>query len=46
MPKTRRITFITKELGDHTSRLREKLRVGQQVTIEGPYGCFTFDDAG
>ena len=40
-----RITFITKELGDHTSRLREKLRVGQQVTIEGPYGCFTFDDA-
>lgn len=39
-----RITFITKELGDHTSRLREKLRVGQEVTIEGPYGCFTFDD--
>ncbi len=39
-----RITFITKELGDHTSHLREKLRVGQKVTIEGPYGCFTFDD--
>lgn len=39
-----RITFITKELGDHTSRLREKLRVGQEVTVEGPYGCFTFDD--
>jgi predicted ferric reductase len=38
------ITFITKELGDHTSRLREKLRVGQEVTVEGPYGCFTFDD--
>lgn len=39
-----RITFITKELGDHTSRLREKLRVGQEVKVEGPYGCFTFDD--
>lgn len=41
----RRITFITKELGDHTSRLREQLRVGQAVKVEGPYGCFTFDDA-
>jgi predicted ferric reductase len=40
----RRITFITKELGDHTSRLREKLSVGQAVQVEGPYGCFTFDD--
>ncbi|QEL26860.1 ferric reductase (plasmid) [Bosea sp. F3-2] len=40
----RRITFIAKELGDHTSRLREKLRVGQNVKVEGPYGCFNFDD--
>ncbi|WP_454631551.1 ferredoxin reductase family protein [Bradyrhizobium cenepequi] len=39
-----RITFITKELGDHTSRLRHKLSVGQEVKVEGPYGCFTFDD--
>jgi predicted ferric reductase len=39
-----RITFITKELGDHTSRLREKLRIGQEMKVEGPYGCFTFDD--
>jgi predicted ferric reductase len=39
-----RITFITKELGDHTSHLREKLRVGQEMKVEGPYGCFTFDD--
>ncbi|MEN2977182.1 ferric reductase-like transmembrane domain-containing protein [Tistrella bauzanensis] len=36
----RHIRFIAKELGDHTSRLRDKLRVGQSVTIEGPYGCF------
>lgn len=42
--ESRRITFITKELGDHTSRLREKLHVGQEVKLEGPYGCFTFDD--
>jgi len=42
----RRITFVIKELGDHTRRLREKLRVGQAVTVEGPYGCFTFDDTG
>ena len=41
----RRITFVTKELGDHTSRLREKLQVGQEVYIEGPYGCFDFDDS-
>ncbi|WP_454621974.1 ferredoxin reductase family protein [Bradyrhizobium cenepequi] len=39
-----RVTFITKELGDHTGRLREKLGVGQEVKVEGPYGCFTFDD--
>lgn len=42
--RERRITFITKGLGDHTRRLPEKLRVGQQVRIEGPYGRFTFDD--
>jgi predicted ferric reductase len=42
--ETRQITFITKELGDHTSHLREQLAVGQAVTIEGPYGCFTFED--
>ncbi|MDF3856107.1 MULTISPECIES: ferredoxin reductase family protein [Paracoccus] len=42
--KDRRITFVTKELGDHTSRLREKLKVGDEVSIEGPYGCFDFDN--
>ena len=25
-------TFVTKELGDHTSRLRDRLRVGQEVS--------------
>jgi predicted ferric reductase len=42
--KDRRISFVTKELGDHTSRLRERLQVGQTVKIEGPYGCFDFDN--
>ena len=41
---SRHVTFITKELGDHTKRLRDKLRVGQSVKLEGPYGCFTFED--
>ena len=38
------VTFITKALGDHTSRLRDRLRTGTEVTVEGPYGCFDFDD--
>ncbi|NLC37555.1 MAG: ferric reductase [Alcaligenaceae bacterium] len=38
------ITFAVKELGDHTSTLRERLKVGQPVSVEGPYGRFTFDD--
>ncbi|MDR2219236.1 MAG: ferric reductase-like transmembrane domain-containing protein [Methylobacillus sp.] len=43
-PKNPRLMFVVKELGDHTARLREKLKIGQKVTIEGPYGCFTFND--
>lgn len=39
-----RVRFITKELGDHTGTLRERLTPGASVTVEGPYGCFTFDD--
>lgn len=39
-----KISFVVKELGDHTRRLRQKLQVGQEVVVEGPYGCFTFDD--
>ncbi|MEY2115856.1 MULTISPECIES: ferredoxin reductase family protein [unclassified Rhodanobacter] len=43
--ETSRITFVVKDLGDHTHRLHEKLRVVEQaVRVEGPYGCFTFDD--
>lgn len=44
-PADRRLVFITKALGDHTGRLRERLKVGMPVTVEGPYGCFDFEDA-
>lgn len=40
-----RIVFITKALGDYTKRLRDSLRIGMPVTVEGPYGCFDFEDA-
>jgi len=43
-PPQAHISFITKALGDHTRRLPQLLRVGDRVTVEGPYGCFTFDD--
>jgi predicted ferric reductase len=43
-PDERDMTFITKALGDHTSRLHEHLEIGMSVTVEGPYGCFTFQD--
>ena len=41
-PEDRRVAFVTKALGDHTATLPQTLAVGQQVTVEGPYGCFTF----
>ncbi len=36
-------TFLIKSLGDFTRNLSHKIRVGQTVKIEGPYGCFNFD---
>lgn len=38
------LVFIVKGLGDHTSRLKQKLRVGLPVSVEGPYGYFDFED--
>lgn len=43
-PADRRLVFITKALGDHTSRLPQRLKIGMPVTVEGPYGCFDFED--
>ncbi len=41
-PQDRRISFVTKALGDHTRTLHERLRVGDRVKVEGPYGRFIF----
>ena len=38
------MTFGIRELGDYTRGLRDRLSIGQEVKVEGPYGCFTFDD--
>lgn len=43
-PQRQQLTAVIKGLGDHTRRLRERLGVGQDLKVEGPYGCFTFDD--
>ncbi len=43
-PERPQLTAVIKGLGDHTRRLRERLQVGQALKVEGPYGCFTFDD--
>lgn len=43
-PNDRRIVFITKALGDYTSRLPDELQEGKTIEIEGPYGCFDFRD--
>lgn len=43
-PATRRLSFLTKALGDHTRELPALLQAGTPVTVEGPYGCFDFSD--
>ncbi len=43
-PSTRRVLFISKALGDYTNVLPKALAVGADAMVEGPYGCFTFDD--
>ncbi|MGC2854978.1 ferric reductase-like transmembrane domain-containing protein [Novispirillum sp. DQ9] len=40
-----RLTFLIKALGDYTATLGETLRVGDAVTVEGPYGRFDFAGA-
>ncbi len=43
-PRDPRVTFISKELGDHTTGLVDRLKLGQGIAVEGPYGGFLFDD--
>lgn len=40
------VRFSIKALGDYTRRLQDGLRVGDPVTVEGPYGCFDFRRGG
>ena len=44
-PKTHRIIFIVKELGDTTLGLNSKLPLGADLVVEGPYGQFNFESA-
>lgn len=39
----RELRFVIKSLGDHTSKLRAALAVGDRVQLEGPYGRFNFE---
>lgn len=41
-PEDGRLTLVIKALGDFTSRLPELLEIGQDITLEGPYGAFDF----
>lgn len=38
-----RLTFIIKALGDYTRTLPARVKPGDVVTVEGPYGRFTFE---
>lgn len=39
------IRFMIKALGDYTRTLADRVRVGDPVKVEGPYGCFNFQGA-
>lgn len=42
-PAQPRLTIVAKALGDYTATLADTLKPGAAVTVEGPYGCFTFE---
>lgn len=42
--ETQCIEFGIKDLGDYTHNLVNRLTSGQQVTVEGGYGCFQISD--
>lgn len=41
--ENRTVTFLIKSLGDFTRNLSHKIKVGQAVKVEGPYGRFDFN---
>jgi predicted ferric reductase len=45
-PADQSLTFSIKKLGDYTQALDSHIAAGQRVTIEGPYGDFTFAPSG
>lgn len=40
-----RLGFTIKALGDYTGTLAQRVRVGDAITVEGPYGRFDFQGA-
>ncbi|MBS1145098.1 MAG: Oxidoreductase FAD-binding region [Proteobacteria bacterium] len=36
------LTLVVKALGDFTAQMPDLIEVGQQITLEGPYGAFDF----
>lgn len=42
--KEHTLHFLIKELGDFTKELPKNIKKDDIITIEGPYGCFTFSD--
>lgn len=38
------LRFLIKDLGDDTTHLDKKIHIGDEVNIEGAYGCFDFQD--
>ena len=44
-PQSGLATIAIKALGDYTTQLAERLELGVQVRVEGPFGCFTLPAA-
>ncbi len=42
--KLSELCFIIKNLGDYTANLLKTVQIGKTVSVEGPYGCFDFND--
>jgi len=39
-----KLRFLVKNLGDYTSKLPRAIKLGDEVTVEGPYGEFKFEN--
>lgn len=43
-PLSSTLTFVVKSLGDWTQQLKDRIKPGMPVQVEGPYGNFVFQD--